>query len=207
MRRVLIVFLGVVAAMSLALPARAKVEGTAFVSGPGLPGGGAGAGGGSGDGGSIKMDGSDGGGYPMMSGLVDSERFPTQKPKGELGPRYTVRFVTSIPRGQPDVIQHLYPFANGGPVLYTAPGQEWIGGADGTASPGWYRPAGDLMQELWDRGLPRTQVPLQTVDEPVTVQSSGPPSSPVVWGLVLVFGMLVAGALAGRRRAAVRRAA
>jgi hypothetical protein len=208
MRKVLVVSLGVVAAMALALPAQAKVEGTAFVSGPGLPGGGAGAGGGSGGGDSIRMDGSDGGGYPMMSGLVDSDRFLTQEPKGELGPRYESRLVITAPNGQPDVVQHLYPFAEGGPVLYTPPGQEFIMAPTGEATGGWFRMSSDLLRELRDRGLPKTSpVAPHPADGTTVAQPTTPWPSPMVWGLVLVFGLLVAGALAGRRRAAVRRAA
>jgi hypothetical protein len=207
MRKVLIVFLGVVAAVAVALPAQAKIEGTAFVSGPGLPGGGAGAGGGSG-GGSIRMDGSDGNGYPIISGLVEPDRFLTSKPTGDLGPRYQARLLITTPNRQPDVVQHLYPFAEGGPVLYTPPGQDFIMAPSGQATGGWYRMPSELLRELRDRGLPETApVAPNPADGPAVAQPTTPGPAPIVWGLVLITGLLVAGALVGRRRAAVRRTA
>jgi hypothetical protein len=202
MWRAMIVALGMGTALALSMPAQAKMVGTAFISGPGIPGGG------SGEPGTIRLDGSDGAGYPVVRGLVvRTNRFAAEPPEDDLGPRYTVRFVTSIPRGQPDVIQHLYPFARGGPLMYTPPGQEWLGGPNRSAPDGWYRPSGHLMQELWDRGFPRTEGPPRASDEPVMDQPSGPRSSPVAWGLVLLSGLLVSAAVAGRKRVVARRAA
>jgi hypothetical protein len=204
MRKVLIVSLGVVAALAVALPVQAKIEGSAFVSGPGLPGAGGGAGGGGG--GSIRMDGSDGNGYPMISGLVEPDRFRTQRPQGELGPRYEARLVIETPNRQPDVVQHLYPFAEGGPVLYTAPGQDFIMAPAGEAPAGWYRMPSELLRELRDRGLPKIS-PVGPADGTAAARPPTLGPAPLAWGLALILGLLVAGALAGHRRAVVRRAA
>ena len=59
------------------------------------------------------------------TGIYDRSRHPP-RPAGELGPRYEVRLV--FPRhstGKPAnvVRQHLYPYAEHGPVVYTVGGQ------------------------------------------------------------------------------------
>jgi hypothetical protein len=207
MRKAFVVALGVVAAVALALPVQAKVDGSAVISGPGIPGGGSGAGDGSGGGGSITMDGSDGAWYPLLSGMLNPARYLTTRPDGDLGPRYEARLVITVPKRLPDVIQHLYPFAEGGPVLYTPPGQEFVMSVTGEAPGGWYDAPGRLIRELHRRGLPSTS-PAVTgpAGGTAAARSSGPGPSPVVWGFVLLAGLLVAGAVAGRRRAAVRRA-
>ena len=198
MRRLSVALLAGAAIVAGALPAQAKVAGAANISGPGVGGGG------------ISMRGDDGAGYPVMSGLLeDGARATTQAPTDTVGPRYTARYDIRFPKGQPSVVQYLYPFAEGGPLVYTPPGQEWIGGAHGTAPSGWFTMRPELLQELQDRGLPETS--------PVAVQAPGterqpqpaPPAWPsaVVWAMVLLAGLLVAGALVGRRRAIVRRAA
>lgn len=211
MRRVLAVTVGVLAALAGALPAQAKVEGTAYVSGSGIgrPSGGSGSGGSGGSGsGTIKMDGSDGGGYPVMAGLLeDGARAMPEAPTAALGPRYTVRFDVRFPKGQPSLVQYLYPFARGGPLVYTPPGQEWIGGADGTAPSGWFRMLPELLAELQERGLPATSsaAPGAPGAAARPEPSTGP--APVVWVSVLAVGLLLAGTLARRRGAAVRPAA
>ena len=201
MRRGSVVTVGVLAALAGALPAQAKVEGTAYVTGPGVggPSGGSGSG-------TIKMDGSDGGGYPVLSGLAEPGRYLAARPAGELGPRYEARLVIAAPEGQPDLVQQLYPYAEGGPVLYTAPGQEFVMSPTGQAADGWFRIPPELIEELRDRGLPRTS-PIPPADGAVAAESPTTGSPPTVWGFLLLTGLLVAGALTGRRRAAVRRAA
>lgn len=204
MRKAVIVVCGVVTAMALALPAQAKVEGSAFISGPGIPGGSGGAG--DGGGGSIEMDGSDGGGYPVLSGMADPATYLTSRPKDPLGPRYEARLVITAPRGQPDVIQHLYPFARGGPVIYSLPGQEFVMSPTGEASAGWFNAPPELIRELQSRGLPETAPPA-THPEDGPAAAAPPGASPTGWVLVFLAGLLVAGALASRRRAVARRAA
>jgi hypothetical protein len=196
MRRALILTTAVAAVLVLALPAHAKVAGNAFISGPGI-------GGGTGDG-TIRMGGTDGSGYPVMSGLLDPARSLIAKPTGALGPRYEVRFVIELPRGEPPIIQHLYPYAKGGPVLYTPPGQEWIGSATGQAPDGWFAAGPKLIAELQKRGLPeRSPVPVgEAADQPVPTPAAGP--SPVLWILGIAAALLAAAAAAGRRRAAAR---
>jgi hypothetical protein len=205
MRKILLVALGVTVAVTLALPAQAKMAGSATISGPGIPG----SSGGTGDsGGSIHLDGSDGNGYPVLAGMVEPARFLTTRPNGDLGPRYEARLSITAPKGQPEVVQHVYPFASGGPVLFTPPGQEFVMSPTGEAPDGWYRIPSALIGELRDRGFPRT-APVVTPPrpEPVTGPAPGPGVPPGVWGIGLLLGLVLIGVLAGRRRAAVRRAA
>jgi hypothetical protein len=196
MRKVSVALLAGAAIVAGALPAQAKVAGAANISGPGIGGGG------------ISMRGNDGAGYPPMSGLLTESDGMDQAPTKTLGSRYVSRYVTREPASQPPVIQYLYPYAEGGPLVYTPPGQEWIAGADGTAPSGWFRMSGDLLGALIDRGLPKP-APAQAQE---TVQGQPQPApaawpSGVVWAMVLLAGLLMTGALVGRRRAIVRRAA
>jgi hypothetical protein len=198
MRRVSVALLAGAAIVAGALPAQAKVAGAANISGPGIGGGG------------ISMRGDDGAGYPPMSGLLAGSDGMDQAPTKALGARYVSRYITSEPASQPPVVQYLYPYAEGGPVVYTPPGQEWMAGADGTAPTGWFRMSQGLLDALIDRGLPQ-QAP-QPAEAPADVQGQ-PQSAPAAWpagvvgAMVLLAGLLVAGALVGRRRAIVRGAA
>jgi hypothetical protein len=197
-RKAMTVSATMLAVLALALPAQAKVQGTAYISGPG-------AGGGEGGGGPITMDGSDGGGYPVLSGLLDPGRSRTGRPERDLGPRYHVRYVIDEPPNQPAIIQHLYPFAEGGPVIYMLPDQEFLGSAGGTATGGWFRPDPELITELQDRGFPETS-PL-AVDAPAVTNAARTPAtgpSPLVGVAVLLAGLVVAAMVFGRRRAAAR---
>jgi hypothetical protein len=196
MRKLSVALLAGAAIVAGALPAQAKVAGAASINGPGLGGG-------------ISIRGDDGAGYPVMSGLLeDGARATIQAPTEKVGPRYMAIYDIRFPKGEPSVIQYLYPFAEGGPLVYTPPGQEWIGGADGTAPSGWFTMDPELLQELRDRGLPEASpVPLQAPAEgqPQPAPARGP--SGILWATILLAGLLVAGAVVGRRRVIVRRAA
>ena len=74
-------------------------------------------------------------------------------PTKALGPRYTV--VYTVPMGAvKDAIvrQSLYPYARGGPVTYTRPGQRM--GGQHTVSGGWFRALPSLKTMLVAAGLP-----------------------------------------------------
>ncbi|MGH2677921.1 MAG: hypothetical protein ACRDHB_06130, partial [Actinomycetota bacterium] len=164
MRRVMVTTIGVLAAMALALPAHAKFAGTAYISGPGIPGGSGDTSEGEGSG-TIRMDGADRGELRVLTALGSSARYLTSRPTGDLGPRYEARLVITVPQGMPDVVHHLYPFAEAGPLLYTPPDQEFIVLATGDASGGWSRAPAKLMRELRERGLPTNPpAPLQPAD-------------------------------------------
>jgi hypothetical protein len=143
-----------------------------------------------------------------MSGMFDPALYLAARPRGALGPRYEVRLVWTVPKGQPDVVQHLYPYAKNGPVLYTPPGQEFLASGTGLASGGWYYAPAALMRALHRLGLPKTSpVVLDPADGTAAARPSEPGPSPVVWGVAFLAGLLIAGAMAGRRRAVVRKAA
>ena len=198
MHRALVMTLAIAALLTAAPPAQAKIAGTASISGPGIGGPGSGTG----DDQAIRMDGAD---YPFLAGLYVGVDGSKQPPTDALGPRYTARFVTRMPQGVPEVVQRLYPFAEEGPLIYTPQGQESIGSRNGPAPSGWFTLRRKLLNELEARGLPETApAPQQAPAAPAQPAHSGP--STVVWAALLLAGLLVLGAAAGRR-AIVRRAA
>jgi hypothetical protein len=162
---------------ALALPAAALAKGPSegTISGPGFTK-------------TVKVIYDGGGGSPGDNLSQASGFFPAvfqqspdpmlrHKPAGDLGPRYTV--VWTVPGGDAatfHIRQQLYPYAKGGAVSYTKPGQPIFGmGAVG----GWYR----------DTGLKRTLVALGL---PAQAPSS---SDGVNWALV--GGLAAAAAVAG----------
>ena len=180
----------------MALPAQAKVAGEATISGPGLPGGG-----------SITLDGSDGAGWAAFSGLLDVGAAGMEKPPAkELGPRYEVVLDVRQPPQEEDIVQHLFPYAEGGPVLYTPPGQELL---DFQAPTGWAAASTDLMDLLHDAGLPESAPVMEPVGEPAVrpdprVDAADEGVSPVVWTIAGLAGLLVIGAATARRRIRAR---
>jgi len=95
------------------------------------------------------------------------------RPAGQLGPRYRIRW--TVPAGTTHVItQDVYPYAKGGAVAYTRPGQPIF---DSRTTGGWYRNP-ELKRTLVSLGLP-TSAPSE---------GSGLSSA-------LVFGLVAAGLL------------
>jgi hypothetical protein len=73
--------------------------------------------------------------FPAVYGGETQDPMSSDRPKGDLGPRYTVTY--SLPTGEEtvEIRQDLYPYANP-PVTYTEPGQKIY---EGRATPGgWY---------------------------------------------------------------------
>ena len=67
-------------------------------------------------------------------------------PPGDLGPRYVADYrLAGGPDGAAEVRQELYPFATGGAVTYTPPGQRPFGSE---ASPGGWFAAGTALTDL-----------------------------------------------------------
>jgi hypothetical protein len=174
--------------LALALPAQAKMEATAFIQGPGLPGGSSGHG-------SIRLGMSARGGYPLLSGMFFPSRYVTDRPTGPLGPRYEVRVEITIPDQPRDLVQQLYPYARGGPVLFTPPGQRFLVPRSG----GWYRAPARLIRQLKVRGLPeRSPISAPPAEVAAPADANGPP--PIAWAVALLAGLLVAAAVAIRRQ-------
>jgi hypothetical protein len=70
-------------------------------------------------------------------------------PSEQLGPRYAVRFTMAGPDGEEVTRQHLYPFADDGPLVRTPPGQTLYGEAQAS---GWQRGPDDLDSLLVSLG-------------------------------------------------------
>ena len=140
----------------LVLPAAALAKGPleATVSGPGLEGAVP-----------IRGDGEGGDGTPLGR-LVESAGFfplafgqepdPTTatRPKGDLGPAYTVRLGVPGPDGQDaTLVQTIYPYATP-PVSHMAPGQSFFGGQ--RTHGGWLLATDGLKPLLVELGLPES---------------------------------------------------
>jgi hypothetical protein len=106
------------------------------------------------------------------------------RPKGDLGPRYTIRYTVPGPTNTNAVIrQDVYPYAEGGPVLYMKPGQPFF--ETERTHGGWYRANASLKRTLVGLGLP-TSTP---ADKSRTVSTAGLAAgafAAVAAGLVLV---------------------
>lgn len=150
-------------ALVLAATAQAKGPSEAAISGPGVD-----------DQITISGKGDMSNGSPLMMFAEDAGFFQTtfgqtpdstlrQRPAGELGPRYTITYRVPGPNGSADTIrQDLYPYADGGPLTYTKPGQKFFE-TEGTNG-GWFRAAPALKTTLVARGLPPTAPAAATGD-------------------------------------------
>jgi hypothetical protein len=142
-----------VGAMILATPAQAKGPVAATIDGPGTGGGI-----------SLGGNGEPGSGAPLGNLSDQAGLFPAafgqtpdpmlaERPKGDLGPRYTVTYRLPGPNGGESTIrQDLYPYARNGPVTYTAPGQRFFG-TERTRG-GWFQASPELKDTLVKAGLP-----------------------------------------------------
>ena len=142
-----------VGAMVLAATAHAKGPVAATIDGPGTGGGI-----------SLGGNGEPGSGAPLGNLSDQAGLFPAafgqtpdpmlaERPKGDLGPRYTVTYRLPGPNGGESTIrQDLYPYAGNGPVTYTAPGQRFFG-TERTRG-GWFQGSPELKDTLVKAGLP-----------------------------------------------------
>lgn len=81
-----------------------------------------------------------------------SDRVLASRPSGDLGPRYVATYQWLIAQDATAPLrQELYPFADGGAVTYTPPGQR-VGG--GSFAGGWYRAGAELTMLLVAAGVP-----------------------------------------------------
>ena len=77
-----------------------------------------------------------------------------KRPTGDLGPRSTITYRLPGPGGSVSIHQDVYPYAAGGPVTYTRPGQSFFGW--GKTRGGWFVGSSDLKTVLVEAGLPAT---------------------------------------------------
>ena len=158
-------------ALMLATSASAKIPGEVEVTGPG--------------GVDLRLVGDDAFEFPELAGFL-GVRTEIAEPRGELGPRYTLHYVAYQPPRE--VVQHLYPFAEEGPMLYTPHGQNWATGPNGEAPSGWARAEYALMELLASYGFP-TPAPAPA-PQPGPVTAPGPATAPILWALLVLGGLL-----------------
>jgi hypothetical protein len=140
-----------------------------------------------------------------VAGGLDDTRAESVEELGltsaDLGPRYLVTYRF---HGSDDLIrQDLYPYAKGGPVTYTPPGQELNVGINMPIIAGWYQSSRGFFHYLVDHGLPKTN-PVASVAtrEPAPHTAPGVQTAPwagIVVGLVGLAALSLA-TLAVRRR-------
>lgn len=112
------------------------------------------------------------------------------RPKGDLGPKYTVTYGVPGPNNDTFTIrQDIYPYASPGPVTYMAPGQPIF---DMETRGGWFQAGPELKETLVSAGLPAT----------AAASSSDGTSFPTTMVSLLVFAFVLvcATALIVRRR-------
>ena len=111
-------------------------------------------------------------------------------PYAELGPRYVVTYRFDFGPEAPDARarQFLYPYADGGPVTYTPPGQ--ILSAEVFESPltaGWWQAEPGLLVFLVQNGLPQTNpVAADELPAPASGTQPVPTTRSVPWGWILL---------------------
>jgi hypothetical protein len=106
------------------------------------------------------------------------------RPKGDLGPKYTVTYTVPGPNNDTFTItQDVYPYASSGPVTYLAPGQPIF---DMKTRGGWFQAGPDLKATLVAAGLP----------ESAAGGSSDDTSFPTTTVSLLAFALLLVGATA-----------
>jgi hypothetical protein len=122
--------------------------------------------------------------FPAMFGQQPNPML-AGRPRGELGPAYTIRYRVPTGDSPATIVQTLYPYAAGGAVVYTKPGQRLFG----TATPGgWFRAWSSVKLLLVDRGLPATA--------PVTTGSDG--RNWLLWAAVALL-VAIAAVFSGSR--------
>jgi hypothetical protein len=143
-------------------------------------------------------------GIDVASGLDDTRAESVEEfglTRADLGPRYLVTYRF---HGSDDLIrQDLYPYAKGGAVTYTPPGQELNVGINMSITAGWYQSSLGFFHYLVDHGLPEMN-PVASV----ATRESAPDTAPGVrtarWsGIVVVLvgvAALSLAALVVRRR-------
>jgi hypothetical protein len=197
--RVLLAVLAAISTVVIAGPASAKASiAKANINGPGLGGG-------------LRIEAPDTeglweSGIDVAGGLDDTRAESVEElglTPADLGARYlvTYRFVSDVL-----IRQDLYPYAKGGPVTYTPPGQEFTAGVTMSITPGWYQSSLGFFHYLADHGLPETN-PVAPVATRERAPDTAPGAQTGPWaGIVVVLVGLAAlslAALAERRRVLV----
>jgi hypothetical protein len=137
--------------------ALAKGASKATITGPGLGAGIRLAGEGDPGGGALMQIAEDSGFFPAVF-LTTPNPMLSERPDGELGPRYTIVYVMPGPSGVDEIRQDVYPYATPSLVSYTKPGQPYFG-TERTVG-GWYVAGPTLKDDLVAVGLRATAPPV-----------------------------------------------
>jgi hypothetical protein len=89
--------------------------------------------------------------FPAMFGQTPDPML-SSKPRGSLGPKYTITYRVPGPGRTDTIRQDLYPYAAQGPLTYMKPGQAFF--SSERTHGGWFRTPATLKSDLVDRGLP-----------------------------------------------------
>jgi hypothetical protein len=130
-------------------------------------------------------------------------------PTDRLGPRYTITWTMADDLNKANkLLQHLYPYAAGGPVTFMPPGQPIF---DTTTTGGWYQSFDALRAQLIELGLPNRN-PLTPAPQPPKAAPATPApqtSSTPAWarlGVVAASLLLLAAGTAWALRRKAREA-
>jgi hypothetical protein len=124
---------------------------------------------------------------------------------GTLGPRYALSYtVPGVTPSPPSAMaghirQYLYPWAAGGPVIYTPPGQQGFNGGTVQAA-GWFRGRPPLARVLAQAGLPSRPRALAAQARLSAAAGPGTPAWLIALAAVLAVAALSGAALWLRRR-------
>jgi hypothetical protein len=176
--------------LAVATPAAAKAMiAQAQISGPGLGGGGL----------RISAPATEGmweSGIDVAGGLDDARAGSIAElglTAVELGPRYVVSYRFDVGPSTPAEIvrQELYPYAKGGPVTSTPPGQRLAEGQPwgGAITAGWYQNSLGFFHYLVDQGLPETN-PVAAAADRESAPETVPAARSTPWGWI---GLALAG--------------
>jgi hypothetical protein len=225
MRRWAIGVLAVLAVLVVAVPAQAKGEASKVTisnggsggMGPGPGSGGSGGGGGGGTiailASTIHLTGTDAAPWLGDTGIFqETQAHPAAK---ALGPSLDVRMGYTCGDRGGTLSQRLYPYAKGGAVVHTMPGQQFC---DGSLMGTWWHVAPQSMGLLRSHGLPATMPTAveagsgaasgssasggstSTREETVAAGSSSVPVLPIAVGIIAVAAVLGLAVLQRRRR-------
>jgi hypothetical protein len=133
--------------------------------------------------------------FPAAMGQIPDPMLATA-PDELLGPKLSITW--RIPDGDPTpgtVGQDLYLYAEGGPLTYTAPGQQFLG-SERTRG-GWFRTPAALRSRWAVFGLP-ARTALEAVARPTAALSTRPSDSggQRSWPLIAVIAATVVGGVA-----------
>jgi hypothetical protein len=144
----------------------------------------------------------------LVGPLAGPETLPAPA-RGDLGPAYQLTWFMSEARDRDRVRQDVYPYADGGPMVQTLPGQtEW----HQLVLVGWSRAGADLAEVLTRLGVPLSEptsadaeVPAMTpVDRDPVEPATDPPWLVVSAAIAALIAVVGVAALVARKDGTLR---